>query len=91
MQDVKVERTRGGIVAKENRRSSANTAGAAADAAAGGKAGTGVSAMRAFWENAGQKAEKPRAGASPLFACSNKQHTGMQKTIPDDINQDMPR
>ena len=64
MQDVKLERTRASAVAKENRRGSANTAGTAAGPGSDAKAATGVSAMRAFWEGAGQKAEKPRAGAT---------------------------
>ena len=81
VQDVKVERTRGSTAAKENRRSSANTAGAAAEPGEGGKAASGVSAMRAFWETAGQKAEKPRAGAAPLCAGTDKEHTGTQKIM----------
>jgi len=59
MQDVKSEQPRVSRAAKENRNGSANTPGA-------DKATAGVSAMRLFWENAGQKGEKPRAGLLPL-------------------------
>ena len=65
MQDAHPDSTRAGAAAKENRRSSVNASGAAAGVGGGGKgAASGVSAMRAFWETAGQEAEKPRTGAS---------------------------
>lgn len=86
VQDIKIERTRGGT-AKENRRSSANSAGAAAEPGAGGKAASGVSVMRAFWETAGQKAEKPRAGTHPLCPGGSEQYTGTQETMCDKLTK----
>ena len=66
-EEPKVAQSRPGRAAKENRRSSADTSAAAAHRGASAQKGAaGVSAMRAFWETAGQPAEKPRAGACTL-------------------------
>lgn len=73
-EEPKFTRSRAGRAAKENRRSSASASAAAAHSGGSAQKGAaGVSAMRAFWEKAGQPAEKPRAGTwapsrLPLFS-----------------------
>ena len=67
-EEPKVTQSRAARAAKENRRSSADTLTATAHKEASAQKGAaGVSAMRAFWEKAGQPAEKPRAGTSILI------------------------
>ena len=63
IQDGKAEQMRVTRGTKENRRSSANVPEPGGEAGnSPQKAPGGVRAMRAFWENAGQGAEKPQAG-----------------------------
>ena len=65
-EEPKASQSKAGRAAKENRRSSAGASAAAKRRGSAQKGAAGVSAMRAFWEKAGQPAEKPLAGTLHL-------------------------